>query len=158
MVPPAPRRPRRRSPRAAASEGFPLGRRQPIECLLEAGALGGGVRAPLGQRVDEDLARRAHPAPPEMIDQDVAHDREEPRLEGPGRIIGVPGVVRGHERVLEDILALVRVSDPPAEKALDREGLRLQERTIGLAVPTLRTLHPLGPFRAVGSEGLLVHS
>src|SRR4029077_7314041 len=94
----------------------------------------------------------------EMIDQDVAHDREEPRLEGPGRIVGVPGTVQGHERVLEDILALVRVSDPPAEKAHDRGGYIHQERTIGLAVPTLRPFHPLGPLRTVGSEGLVVHS
>ena len=93
-----------------------------------------------------------------MVDQDVAHDREEPRLERPGRIVGVPGAVQGHERILEDILALVRVSDPPAEKAHDRGGYVHQERTIGLPVPTLRAFHPSGPLPVVGSEGLLVHS
>src|SRR5882724_10488531 len=57
-------------------EGFTLRRRQPIERLLEARVPGIGVRPRLRQRLDEDLARRARRATPEVVERDVSRDRE----------------------------------------------------------------------------------
>jgi len=99
-----------------------------------------------------------HHAVPEVVDGDVARDREQPRLERPRRIVRVPGAVQGHERVLVDVLELVRVGDATAQEAEERGGYVGQKRTICLAISPLRAFHPPGSLRAVGSEVLFVHS
>src|SRR5262249_7761555 len=139
-------------------EGFSLCRRQPGKRLLEARAVGAPLSGTLGQHVDQHLAGRAYPATPKVVDQDVACDREQPWFEWPRWIVRVPRSMQSHQRVLEDILALMWIDDRLEEEASDRGGEVHQERTIGITVPALRALHPPRSLRAAGSKVRFRHS
>src|SRR5439155_20467147 len=109
------------------------------------------------QNLNEDLTRRKSHAKPEVIDGDVAREREQPRLERPRWIVRVSRAVHGHQRVLEDVLEFVRVRDPTAQEAQERGGHVRQELIICLTVPALHTFHPPRALHASGPEGLFVH-
>jgi len=97
----------------------------------------------LRRNLDQQLARGAASVAAHVAGEDVACDGEQPRIDGSGRLIGVPCPVHGEERLLIEVVHVVEVArSVRAQKAHERWADVVQQRAIRFAVAALRRRHP----------------
>ena len=95
----------------------------------------------LGQGVDERLARVAAQPPTLVIGRHPPRDREEPRLQGACRLVGVAGTVKRHEDLLIHVLHFLRIPHATPEELHHHRADVVKQRAIGIGVPALRLGH-----------------
>jgi hypothetical protein len=57
-------------------------------------------------------------SPPPVVDEDPVRDVEEPRLERPARVVGLPKPMQAEEEILVEVASPRFAADPPEEIAV----------------------------------------
>src|SRR6516165_10193205 len=94
--------------------------------------------------------RSQPPLTAKPIDKAAIGDRDQPRAEGPRRIVSLPHGVDGQQNVLHRVLSVARVTMPRCGKETQIRRHFLKEAAIGAAVAILGASHQDRPFEVAG--------
>src|SRR5260370_32883992 len=90
--------------------------------------------------------RSQPPLTAEPVDKAAIGDRNQPRAEGPGRIVSLPYAVYCQQDVLHRRLSVARVTMPRCGKGTEVRRHLLEEAAIGIAIAILSAGHQYRPF------------